>query len=66
MHKALEAYGADVETKSNFAEKLIWKMDKRLEETSKTHLEYEKIKEWVEFSKLWVVENKKEISCLIG
>ena len=66
MQKALDAYGADIEMKSDFAEKLLWKMDKRLEDTKKINLEYIKIKEWVEFSKLWVIENKIKIKELIG
>jgi len=66
MKKALFSYGADEHTKTDFADKLIWRMDKALAETPITGRHYAKIKDWVEFSKLWVIENKMNIKNNIG
>lgn len=66
MKAELAAYGADSETRKNFADKLIWRMDKVIAEMSPDNYQYEKTKDWVEFSKLWVEQNRKIIAKEIG
>jgi len=66
IKEALSAYGADANIKVDFAEKLLKRMDKVLEETLKTNPLYEKIVEWVLFSKEWVFENKDNIRQMMG
>lgn len=66
MIAALAAYGADSETLKNFADKLIWRMDKVIAEMSPDNYQYEKTKDWVEFSMLWVEQNREIIKKEIG
>ena len=66
MKTALSAYGANRETLSDFAEKLIWRMDKVLIEMPADNYQYERTKDWVDFSKLWVKNNRKIITKEIG
>ena len=66
MKAALAAYGADSETRKNFADKLIWRMDKVIAEMAPDNYQYEKTKDWVEFSKLWVEQNREIITKEIG
>lgn len=66
MKKALSAYGADQITLSGFADKLIWRMDKVIYEMSPDNYQYERTKDWVAFSKLWVEENRELIARGIG
>lgn len=66
MKTALFAYGADSKTRKNFADKLIWRIDKVIAEMSPDNYQYEKTKDWVEFSKLWVQQNRKIITKEIG
>lgn len=61
MKKSLHAYGADSETLYDFAHKLLWRMDKVIAEMSKDNYQYERTREWVAFSKVWVYENRIEI-----
>ena len=58
---ALAAYNADKETRENFADKLIWRMEKAITQMSPQNFQYERTKDWVEFSKLWVQENRTKI-----
>ena len=62
MKIALSFYGADREVRENFADKLIWRMDKVISQMSKDNYQYDRTKDWVEFSKLWVRENRKIIT----
>ncbi len=62
MKIALSSYGADREVTENFADKLIWRMDKVISQMSKDNYQYDRTKEWVEFSKLWVRENREIIT----
>ena len=64
--KAIDSYGADTETRSGFADKLLWRMDKVFTEMPKANYQHERTKEWVEFSKKWVIENKEQITEIIG
>lgn len=66
MKKSLRAYGADSETLYDFAHKLLWRMDKVIAEMSKDNYQYERTREWVAFSKIWVYENRIEIKNEIG
>jgi len=66
IQEALSAYGADTNIKADFADKLIKRMDKALDETLKTNPQYEIIAEWVRYSKEWVIENKENIRNMIG
>lgn len=66
MIAALAAYGADAESRKNFADKLIWRMDKVIAEMSPSNYQYEKTTDWVEFSKLWVKQNRENITKEIG
>jgi len=66
MQKALLSYGVDELTKADFADKLLWRMDKVLAETPTTSQYYARIKGWVEFSKQWVIDNEASIRNSIG
>lgn len=66
MKAALFAYDVDVETREKFADKLIWRMDKVIAEMPPKNYQYEKSKDWVEFSKLWVEQNRAIIAKEIG
>lgn len=66
MKTSLNAYGADNETLYDFANKLIWRMDKVIFDMSKDNYQYERTKDWVEFSKVWVYENRLKIKNEIG
>lgn len=66
MKASLEAYDADAKTQANFADKLNWRMDKVVAEMSPNNFQYEKTKDWVMFSKLWVEQNRKIITKEIG
>jgi thiamine kinase-like enzyme len=66
MSSALNAYGADDTTKHDFANKLIKRMNRVLTETDKSRRDYEKIKEWVQYSIQWVEKNRKNIQTEIG
>ena len=66
MKTALSAYGADKQTLSSFADKLIWRMDKVLAEMSTDNYQYERTKDWVAFSKQWVEEYRELITKEIG
>lgn len=66
MKIALSAYDIDADTRENFADKLIWRMDKVITEMAHDNYQYEKTKDWVEFSKLWVEQNREMIKKEIG
>ena len=66
MHAALNAYQADNEITENFADKLIWRMDKVISQMPPDNYQYERTKDWVEFSKIWVEENREKITKEIG
>ena len=66
MKTALKSYSANKSIKQNFADKLIWRMDKVIQQMSKDNYQYKRTKEWVEFSKLWVEENRELITKEIG
>lgn len=66
MSSALKAYGADETTKHDFADKLSQRMNRVLAETDVSRNDYEKIKEWVQYSVQWVEQNKKIIKNEIG
>lgn len=66
MKIALSAYGIDADTRENFADRLIWRMDKVIAEMANDNYQYEKTKDWVEFSKLWVEQNREMIKKEIG
>lgn len=66
MKTALDAYGANSETLQDFADKLIMRMDRVIAEMSPDNYQYEKTKEWVNFSKLWVEQNRERITKEIG
>ena len=56
---ALKAYGADETTKHDFADKLIQRMNRVLVETDISRNDYDRVKEWVQYSIRWVEKNKK-------
>ena len=66
MKTALSAYNADKKTLANFADKLIWRMEKVVSQMSPQNFQYERTKNWVEFSKLWVQENRIKLIGEIG
>lgn len=66
MKTALSAYNADKKTLANFADKLIWRMEKVISQMSPQNFQYERTKNWVEFSKLWVQENRIKLIGEIG
>lgn len=66
MKTALFVYDADAGTRKNFADKLIWRMDKVIAEMAPDNYQYEKTKDWVEYSKLWVEQNREIIAKEIG
>ena len=61
MSSALKAYGADATTKHDFADKLIQRMNRVLSETDLSRNDYDKVKEWVQYSIRWVEKNNKII-----
>ena len=66
MQKALQSYGADIHTQTDLSDKLLWRMDKVLAETPMASPQYNRIKDWVGFSKQWVLENNVKIKNHIG
>lgn len=66
MKTALFSYDANKEVTENFADKLIWRMDKVISQMSTDNYQYIRTKDWVEFSKLWVKENREIITKEIG
>jgi len=66
MSGALNAYGADEATKHVFADKLIQRMNRLLNEADVSRKDYDRIKEWVQYSIRWVEKNKKIIQNEIG
>ena len=66
MKTALVAYNADKETLSDFADKMIWRMEKVIAQMPPENFQYERTKDWVDFSKLWVQENLTKIKGEIG
>lgn len=66
MKAALSAYRADEQTLCGFADKLIWRMDKVIADMSPDNYQYERTKDWVEFSKIWVEQNRRNITEEIG
>ena len=66
MKTALSVYGADRDTMTNFADKLIWRMDKVLQEMPPDNKQFERTKDWVEYSKEWVKYNRINIAEEIG
>lgn len=65
MKMALKTYGTDETITENLAEKLIWRMDKVKNEMEENNYQYARTCEWVEFSKIWVVDNKEKINKLM-
>lgn len=51
---------------TNFADKLIWRMDKVLQEMPPDNKQFERTKDWVEYSKEWVKYNRINIAEEIG
>lgn len=66
MKTALCIYEADETIKNDFADKLIWRMDKVILQMPKDNYQYDRTKDWVDFSKLWVEDNRKIITKEIG
>lgn len=66
MRAALVAYGADKDTLRSFADKLIWRMNKVVSDMASDNYQYERTKEWVDFSKIWVKQNRDAIQEKIG
>lgn len=66
MKQSLHAYGANRETLYNFADKMILRMDKVMSNMSTDNYQYERTKDWVDFSKIWVYENRTKITDVIG
>jgi thiamine kinase-like enzyme len=66
MSRALEVYGADETTKQGFADKLIQRMNRVMDETEKTRTDYDRVKYWVQESVQWVEKNKNKIKNEIG
>ena len=61
-----DRYGADQNTRKNFADKLIYRMDKVISDMLPDNYQYSRTKDWVSFSKLWVEQNRKQITEGIG
>ena len=61
MKEALTAYGPDRKTISDFPEKLIWRMDRAVCDVPEERWDYQRTRDWVDFSKEWVEENSDEI-----
>lgn len=66
MKVALTSYRADEQTLCGFADKLIWRMNKVIADMSPDNYQYERTKDWVEFSKIWVEQNRRNITEKIG
>ena len=66
MKVALTSYRADEQTLCGFADKLIWRMDKVIADMSPDNYQYARTKDWVEFSKIWVEQNRRNITEEIG
>lgn len=62
----LKTYGADASFKKDFAQKVIAVMDDRLAQTPKDSPSYERIFQWVGWSKIWVDLLKDKITEKIG
>lgn len=66
MKSALTIYRADEQTLREFADKLIWRMNKVIADMSPDNYQYERTKNWVAFSKIWVDQNRERITEEIG
>ena len=66
MKSALAVYRADEQTLRGFADKLIWRMNKAVADMSPDNFQYERTKDWVNFSKIWVEQNCGRITEEIG
>lgn len=66
MKSALAVYRADEQTLRGFADKLIWRMNKVVAEMPPDNDRYERTKDWVDFSKIWVEQNRRRITEEIG
>lgn len=62
INGALKAYGADDNTRMDFSDKLLWRMNKVINDMPPENYQYMRTCEWVEFSKLWVNKSKNEIN----
>ena len=66
MKSVLTVYRADKQTLRGFADKLIWRMNKVVADMSFDNYQYERTKDWVNFSKIWVEQNRRIITEEIG
>lgn len=66
MKSALAVYRVDEQTLRGFADKLIWRMNKAAADMSPDNFQYERTKDWVNFSKIWVEQNRGRITEEIG
>jgi thiamine kinase-like enzyme len=66
MSSALKSYGADEAIKNSFADKMIQRMNRLLNEVDVSREDYNRIKEWVQYSIRWVEKNRKIIQKEIG
>lgn len=65
MELCLKAYGLNKSILRNFAEKLIWRMQKVINDMDIKNPQYQKTKKWVEYSQKWVGKNKEKINDII-
>lgn len=65
IQQALYFYGPDKSLQNDFPDKLIWRMHKVLDTMDQTNRQYPRTKEWVEFSTLWVQDNRHKITEII-
>lgn len=62
----IDAYHPEEETKNNFATKMMVLMDKRLANTPLKAINYNRVKQWVEWSQKWVELYREKITKEIG
>jgi hypothetical protein len=66
MEEMLNVYDADEETRQNFAEKLIKRMEMCEKALSITNPYYGRTLQWITYSKKWVLKNEIQIKKIIG
>lgn len=64
--RMVKHFKADEDFKKNFADKIVKAMDYRLAKTDPKSPDYQKIFEWVGYSKIWVELYRKKIRKVIG
>ena len=66
MADALQVYGPSRNVITRFPDKLISRMDRAVDDVPYGRWDYQRTVEWVDFSKEWVEENRREIEQRLG